>query len=342
MFDIRTPITIAGAGSIGCYVGGCLALGGRKVTLLARPRIADKVSARGLRVADLDGTERRAQRGAIEATSDPARALQRARLVVITVKSGQTAEMAELISACAPSDATVVSFQNGVDNPTIIRSRLRKSQRVIAGMVPFNVVQSVPDNDAPLFRRATAGEVLVESGIPGLTDVLTVDGLTVVPTVNMDRVLWGKLVLNLNNALNALSGLPLAEQLGDRRWRRLLAEQMSEALRTMRAAGIKPAQIGRLRPSLLPMVLKLPNLLFRPLAREMLAIDPKARSSMWEDLERRRPTEIDHFQGAIVRLAQKSGRAAPVSKALIGKIRDAEAKGLGSPKLSPAQASATE
>ena len=51
-------IVIAGAGSIGCYVGGCLALAGRKVVFLARPRIADALLGGGLRITDLDGRDR--------------------------------------------------------------------------------------------------------------------------------------------------------------------------------------------------------------------------------------------------------------------------------------------
>ena len=42
-------IAIAGAGSIGCYVGGCLALAGRQVILLARPRIDAALRQGGLR-----------------------------------------------------------------------------------------------------------------------------------------------------------------------------------------------------------------------------------------------------------------------------------------------------
>ena len=53
MANAEQNIVIAGAGSIGCYVGGCLALAGRKVVFLARPRIADALLGGGLRVTDL-------------------------------------------------------------------------------------------------------------------------------------------------------------------------------------------------------------------------------------------------------------------------------------------------
>jgi 2-dehydropantoate 2-reductase len=239
------------------------------------------------------------------------------------------------VAACAPSDAIIVSLQNGVDNPAIIRSRLRSRQSVVPGMVPFNVVQSAPDNGPPSFHRTTGGDIQIEAGDLGLTDLLDVEGLPVKPAMDMPAILWGKLILNLNNALNALSGLPLVEQLADRRWRFLLAAQMAEALAVMKGAGIKPARIGRLRPSLLPFVLRLPDGLFRVLARQMLAVDPAARSSMWEDLEKRRHTEIGQFQGAVVRLAAAKGKQAPVSQAIIELVLDAEERGKGSPRISP-------
>ena len=64
----------------------------------------------------------------------------------------------------------------------------------------------------------------------------------------MKAVLWGKLLMNLNNALVALSGLPLASELADRRWRLILAGQIDEALAAMKASGIAPARIAGLRP----------------------------------------------------------------------------------------------
>lgn len=116
MLDPRTRIAVAGAGSIGCYAGGCLALAGRTVTLLARQRIADTVQASGMTVADLAGGERRLLPTAIKASSDPVEAFADAGLILVTVKSGDTAGMAELIALHAPSDAVVVSLQNGVRN----------------------------------------------------------------------------------------------------------------------------------------------------------------------------------------------------------------------------------
>src|SRR5262245_53685785 len=134
MPDQSTTIAIAGAGSIGCYAGGCLALAGRKVALLARARIADGVRDKGLSIADLDGVERRLAPAVIAASDDPAKAFAGAGIVLVTVKSRDTAGMAELIAAHAPPDAVVVSLQNGTGNAPLLRERLPASQRVVAGM----------------------------------------------------------------------------------------------------------------------------------------------------------------------------------------------------------------
>jgi len=327
-------IVIAGAGSIGCYVGGCLALAGRQVILLARPRIEAALRQGGLRIGDLGGRDRLVKPDALRITADPAAALPEADVILVTVKSGATRDMAALIKAHARPDAMVVSLQNGIDNADRLRAVLGQ-RTVLAGMVPFNVVQS-PEGHLPLnVRRASDGRVMIEDGGAGLAGLLDVEGLAVETQGDMKAVLWGKLLMNLNNALVALSGLPLASELADRRWRLILAGQIDEALRAMKVCGITPARITRLRPALLPKVLRLPDWLFKLLARRMLAIDPEARSSMWDDLQRGRPTEIDDLQGAVLRLAEKAGTPAPITRRVAALVRQAEADKRGAPGLSP-------
>ncbi|MBE1205672.1 2-dehydropantoate 2-reductase [Aminobacter carboxidus] len=328
-------IVVAGAGSIGCHAGACLALAGREVTLLARPRVADAIHAAGLRVSDIDGFDRRLADGTISVATDPS-VLSDADVVLVAVKSGDTAAMAELIARHAPESAVIVRLQNGVDNAARLQAALGR-RRVIAGMVPFNVVQSA-EGELPLHvHRASAGTVLIEAGDEGLRKLLDVKGFAVATHADMPAVQWGKLLMNLNNALVALSGLPLAAQLADARWRRILADQIDEALAAMKANGIAPAKVAAVPPALLPFVLRLPDWLFLRLAKRMLAIDPMARSSMWEDLERRRKTEIDALQGVVLGLARKAGTGAVLSERIVALVRDAEASGKGSPRLRPEQ-----
>lgn len=319
-------IVIAGAGSIGCFVGGLLALGGRQVVLLARPRIAAEVREHGLRLASFEGWSERIEPSALILETDPARALAGAAIVLVTVKSGQTRDMAALIAAHAPARAKVISLQNGLDNARRLAAAL-PGRAVHAGMVSFNVLHL----GGGRFHRGTSGPLVIAAGAP----VLAAPHLDIIAHPRMDAVLAGKLVYNLNNALNALSGLPLQAQLADRRWRRILAACQDEALAIFAAMGIAPWSLGRLPVRRFPLVLRLPDFLFRLASRAGPRIDSAARSSMWEDLERGRATEIDELQGKIVALGHELGISTPANDLVLAAVRKAEGNGPGSPRLIP-------
>ena len=328
-------IVIAGAGTVGCYTGGTLALAGRAVTLLLRPAVADEIAARGFSVRDLQNAERFVSPAQIELSADPAIAFNGAGVIIVTVKCRATADMADLIGRHAQASSTVVSFQNGVDNVRILRDRLGSAQTVVAGMVPFNVMQMPRASQPLLFLRATSGTIQIEAGHCGIRELLAVSGLPVSENPDMTGVLWSKLVINLNNAINALAGIALRSELRDPRWRLILARQMEEALATLKAAGIPTRPIEGVQPHVMAKALRLPTWLFRIVAAQALAIDPEARSSMWDDLERGRPTEIEYLQGAILRLALEHGVAAPLTRRISELIRQSELAGVGSPRLDP-------
>jgi 2-dehydropantoate 2-reductase len=323
------PIAIAGAGAVGCFVGGLLAAAGRPVILLGRDEAMRRLAAGGLRLTALDGMDRSLDPSAFTATPDPA-TLAECGLVLVTVKSGGTAEMASLIARHAPEEAVVVSLQNGVSNTRVLRDAL-PDRTVVPGMVPFNIARLGPAH----LHRASSGRILIEAGLPDITAALSVPGLPVAGEGRIEAVQWGKLLINLNNALNALSGLPLRDELLSRAWRRLLAAQIDEGLAVLEIADIPvkaplPVPIG-----LLPAMLRLPTPIFSLLARRMLPMDPKARSSMWDDLDRRHPTEIDALQGAVIGLGQRYEIPTPVTTEVASLVKRAEAAGAGSPGLTP-------
>jgi 2-dehydropantoate 2-reductase len=76
---------------------------------------------------------------------------------------------------------------------------------------------------------------------------------------------------------------------------------------------------------------------FAMLLGRTMKIDPEARSSMWEDLQRGRRTEIDYLQGVITEIAERRQLQVPLSRRIVALIRNAEAAGQGSPKLAPDQ-----
>ena len=324
-------IGVAGAGSIGCFVGGMLAAAGRPVALLARPRVLREIEDNGLRLTSLDGSERRIAPDRLTLSESPS-IFTDAGVVLVTVKSADTAGMADLIAQHAPRHAVIVSLQNGVGNASLLRERL-PGRRVLAGMVPFNVIALGQGR----FHRATSGDIVLEQDDAGAADRLSAPGLTLRPSGNIAGVQWGKLLVNLNNALNALAGLPLRQQLGQRAWRVLFADQMAEGLAAIKAEGIRTVSSTPIPPRWTPHLLRLPDPVFGVLLGRTMKIDPEARSSMWEDLQRGRRTEIDYLQGVITGIADRHGLRAPLSRRIVALIKSAEAAGKGSPGLTPDQ-----
>lgn len=313
-------ISIYGAGAIGCYLGGRLAAGGADVCFIGRPGVGEDLRQHGLALTHYDGRDWHVPPETITFSTEP-EPVAAADLVLVTVKSGATAQAAAELAALTAPNAVVISFQNGIGNADVLRAAL-PGRSVLAGMVPFNVIRRRPG----AFHQASEGEPEVEDAAalgPFLTD-FTRAGFALRRHPEMPPVQWAKLLLNLNNAVNALSGLPLQQELAQRDYRRCLALAQAEALALLDEAGIRPARLTPLPAGWIPALLRLPDPFFARLARKMLAIDPSARSSMADDLAAGRATEVDWINGEVVRLAQRLGRPAPVNARLIALVHLAE------------------
>lgn len=312
-------IAVFGAGAIGCWVGARLAAGGADVTLIGRPRVLDELAG-GLRAAEPGGRVWQAR----PTLATEAAAARDADVVLVTVKSGGTEGAARALAPVLREGAVVASLQNGVSNPDVLRAGL-PGRTVLAGMVPFNVVRRAPGE----YLRASSGELAIEDhpAAAALVAACRAAGLAIATRRDMRAVQWGKLVMNLNNAINALSGRPLAQELGERSYRRCLAAAQREALAVLRAAGEPVARLTPVPPGWIARVLELPDVVFRRIAGRVVAIDPAARSSMADDLDAGRPTEVEYIQGEIVRLAEAIGKAAPVNRKLAELVHAAESGG---------------
>lgn len=236
-------ICVHGAGSIGCYVGGRLAATGSEVVFVGRQRLARQVAGHGLTLTDWHGAELHVPAPRYETVPDPVAA---ADLVLVTVKSAATAEAGDELAVRLKPGTVVISFQNGLHNAEVLRDRL-PGTTVLPGMVGFNVV----NRGNGRFHGATEGELEVQRhpALAGSMAAFQRAGLPLVQRDDMAGVQAAKLLLNLNNAINALSGLPLKEQLSQRAYRRCLAMAQREALAAYAAAGLIPVKLTPLPPS---------------------------------------------------------------------------------------------
>ncbi|HEU5297066.1 MAG TPA: 2-dehydropantoate 2-reductase [Burkholderiaceae bacterium] len=310
-------VLVMGAGAVGCWIGGCLAAAGVPVTFVGRARVLGALHEHGLTLTDLDGGSRTLAEGSLSLAAVPPRDLAPA-LALLCVKSGATAEAAGEMAGALPTGTPVVSMQNGISNAVLAQSRA-PALTVLPGMVPFNVVELGPGR----YHRGTSGVLAAQdhAALRAWQPTFAAAGVPIELHRDLGPLQWGKLLLNLNNPVNALSGLPLRAQLLDRDHRACMAALIGEALAALHAAGIKPAKLTPLPPAALPAALRLPTPIFRLLAFRMLRIDAKARTSMANDLMQGRPTEIDALCGEVVRLARDHGIAAPVNERISELVR---------------------
>lgn len=319
-------ITVLGAGSIGCYLGGRLMQGGARVRMIGRERYRDAIAQNGLVLSQTGRDAVRLDGVDFALTPD---ALAGSAVVALCTKSGDTAHAAADIARFAP-DAWTVSFQNGVSNLPVLR---RKLERVSGAVVPFNVTSPEPG----CFHQGTDGALVIGPEAPEpVLEAFRAAGVDVRVETNIEGYLWAKLLVNLNNALNALSGGPLRDGLLQRPYRDVLTAMIAEGLAVARADGAEPARFNGRSPEQLLALMRKPDWLYRFLMDRIAKIDRTARSSMLDDLELGRGSELDYLQGEIVRAGARLGVPTPVNAAVMEATEAAFAAG-ASPRLSGAQ-----
>jgi 2-dehydropantoate 2-reductase len=315
-----TGVLVMGAGSVGCFVGGLTQLAGVPVHFVGRPRVLAALRKHGLRLTDQDGLDRRIPATELRLHELPPPGLK-PDLALLCVKAGATVEAATGLGLTLPEGTPVVSLQNGIGNADLARAAVPQLHWH-AGMVPYNVAELGPGH----YHRGTGGALAAQADA---TDTALAAWQTALARVGMQLdlhadlapVQWGKLLLNLNNPVNALSGRPLRDELLQRGYRRVLAALQEEALGLLDAAQRPVAQLTPLPPRRLLTVLRLPTPLFRLVAARMLRMDAQARSSMADDLAQGRTTEIDALCGEIVRLAGSLGRRAPLNARMLALVQ---------------------
>jgi 2-dehydropantoate 2-reductase len=327
-------VGVLGAGAIGGYLGVSLSAAGLGVRMLGRPALVAVADA--LVAYDRKGRARRPSDDFVVDT-DP-RILRDVDVCLVTVKSRDTVEAARILADALPSRALVVSFQNGLRNAE--RLRQHTDHRVSAGMVAFNVVRPEPG----IFRQATRGPLVVErvDGQParwlgGLRDAAHRVALDFEIVDDIHGVQAGKLLLNLNNVVCAVTGVSIAESVRSRTLRWCFSQLMKEGSRVMKAAGLGPRAVVGLPPGLIARLLTLPDFVVLRVGKSMVDIDPTAKSSTLQDLEADKPTEVDDLCGEIVRLAERSGGAAPLNAAMVEAIHALEAAPVPKPFWTPAR-----
>lgn len=320
--DGGPKIVILGAGSVGCFIGGAWQAAGLDVTFIGRKTISREVDEHGLTLTDYDGWRVHLPPGDLDYRCGP-EALDEADVIALCVKSGGTAAAAQEIANYARDGSTVVSFQNGVSNIDVLEQGLGGRLEIARGLVPYNVAALGQGK----FHKGVAGELWADrrGATRNLSERLGHEGPAALNLSDqMLDLAWGKLLINLNNGVNALSGRTLIEELKKRDYRRVFAASIREGLDLLKRVDIEPATIGSVSAAMLPRILAAPDWVFNSVFLKRWKIDDKARSSMADDIAAGRKTEIDYLNGELVRLAERLQTDAPVNRKIVELVRAAE------------------
>ena len=309
------PILIAGAGALGSVVGGLLARAGHPVTFLGRAAHLEAIARDGLVLDGLFGTH---HVHGLACVTEPRVLARRFGAILLTVKAFDTAALAAAVAPHLAPDGVLVSLQNGLGNLEAATCAVGAA-RVLGGRVIFGAEVVRPGHarvtvfaDPVLIGAPDAHDTRLGAAAVRWAAALDTAGVPAAPTRRIVATLWEKVLYSAAlNPLGALRGLTYGELAADPDGRAVMDRIIAEAFAVARAQGValgwpddaayRAVFYGRLVPA-----------------------TASHRSSMLQDLERGRRTEIDAINGAVAARGAARGIAAPANLALTQLVRARE------------------
>lgn len=293
-------ILIAGSGGVGGYFGGRLAQAGLDVVFLARGRNLAALRQHGLTIESVDGDVRLPH---VVAT-DTLAGYPSVGVVIVTVKSYDTAATAEAIAPVVTPDTIVLSLQNGIENegrlaaalglPPLLGAMTQIGAELVAPGLVRHVAQGT------IYFGETGGHESERTRI--LTQLFTSASVRHRLSSHILLMLWDKLSWNASfNAITALTRRTSGEAARHPESARLLREAMLEVIAVAHAQGIL-LDTGRVAGVIAHAAEHLGTL----------------RTSMLQDVERGKPLEYDAINGAVVRVGDAVGVPTPLNRTLVG------------------------
>lgn len=312
---------VFGAGAIGTYVGGSLALAGNRVVFVEQPTVVEELRRRGLRLDLTIG------HNSVFNIQDPsvtfASSLEEAfktgpfDIAIFALKSFDTTSALEGMKAFANQLPPILCLSNGVDNEPAIELALGPGA-VIAGTVTSSVGRRAA-GDIVLERMRGVG---VADGHPLsllLAESLNAAGLNTRLFRRSADMKWSKMLTNLPaNASAAILNMTATEVFNHPALFRLEMRMLREATAVMRTLGMHVVDLPGVPVRALALGTKLPEFLAHPLMQQAIGGGRGGKMPSFHiDLySGRGRSEVEWLNGAVVRYGQKAGVKTPVNKVL--------------------------
>lgn len=303
----RARVVVMGAGAVGSYFGGMLALVGADVTFIARPAHVEAIERSGLFMDTVTFQERvRAN-----ASTDPS-AARGAEFVLFCVKTIHDEEAARLLAPHLSPGTIVVSLQNGVDNVT----RIRAASGIDALPAVVYVAAALPEPGR--VKHSGRGELIVgelpgaapaDSAAPARTArvaaLFNPAGVPCKVSDDIEADLWTKMVMNCaGNAITAIAQTSYGHAARNPHTHQVMIKVIEETVAVARASGVR-----------------LPDTDLVEMGMRLAEALGDATSSTAQDLARGKRTEIDSLNGYIARRGAELGIPTPVSSTLFALVK---------------------
>ncbi|MGB7496151.1 MAG: 2-dehydropantoate 2-reductase [Candidatus Acidiferrum sp.] len=289
-------VAVIGAGAVGGYFGGMLARGGVPVVLIGRPSFVDAVQRSGLKLDSLQF-----QDTVHPKVSSNLSAAAGADVVLLCVKTTDTATVAKQLTPILAQDSLVVSLQNGVNNAEEIRA----ASGIDALPAVVYVAASVPIPGT--VKHLGRGDLVVGPRNAPTQKIAQLFESAKIPcriSENIEGELWTKLIWNCAlNAVSALGRVTYGQMIASEDAKKVIETAVYETLAVARAKGIHPPGLDDPRTALAGSF---------KIAEQM----SQTRSSTAQDLARGKYTEIDSLNGYVAKLGGQLGVPTPVNHTL--------------------------
>jgi 2-dehydropantoate 2-reductase len=307
-------VVVFGAGAVGGYLGGSLALHAPRlrVTLVARESVAMAVRTHGLSIREGE-VVRVAHPQAVTSVNDAVPA----DMVILTVRTFDVPVAIEGVERLLKVDGVVVAFQNGVGTEAFIGASLGP-RRVIAGTLTAAVRTESPGKIVRAGRGGGIALAPLDGDLaPWVVEAFEPTGLPVIAMADYRSLRWSKLLLNMLGApLSAILDVGIDRIVADARLFRIERAAFLEAVHTMSRLGISARALPGYPVPLVVRVMQLPAPVARGLLGGRLASSRGGESPTMRSEVARGRTEVGALNGAVAEAAARAGTTAPVNAAL--------------------------
>jgi 2-dehydropantoate 2-reductase len=289
-------IAVIGTGAVGGYFGAKLAAAGHDLVFIARGKHLEALQAAGLSILSPNG-DLHIQNADFVASATQAGVVD---LILFCVKSYDTQAAAESLGPLLAESTTILSLQNGIDNPQKIAAVWRH-HRIYSGVVYIGAEISSPG----VIRHSNGGKIVfgaadgqADESAVRIEQLLAEAGIACQLSAKIHEAQWSKLLWNAPFcAISCLARADVKQIVDSAPLTRLALDCMTEVQSAALLRGVT-----------------LPRKLFDQtieFSRGLGAFKP----SMLQDLEAGKPLEYEAFNGMVVKLLQKAGKAAPINQA---------------------------